>query len=168
MPNILILNGSPRLGGNTYSMIESFKSGAEKNNKIVQYNLAFMNIHDSVGYHDELIEDDMKQILSSLDESDYVVFATPLYFFSYSGYLKNVIDRLSSYKGKKKLLLFVSMASCDSKSLDVILEETKRICTYLEWDFEGFAYLPSCKELNDYKNHSSELEKPYQLGLSIK
>ncbi len=168
MSNILILNGSPRLNGNTYSLIESFKSGAEKNNKIVQYNLAFMNIHDSVGYHDELIEDDMKEILSSLDKADYVVFATPLYFFSYSGYLKNVIDRLSSYKGKKKLLLFISMASSDPKNLEVILEETKYICSYLEWDFKEYCFLPSCKELNDYKSHSSELEKPYQLGLSIK
>ncbi len=168
MSTILILNGSPRLNGNTYSLIETFKRGVSKNNnEIIQYNLAFMNVHDSIGNHDDLIEDDMKQILSSLDKADYVVFASPLYFFSFSGYLKNVIDRLSSYKGKKKLILLVAMASSDPNILEPLIQQTKLICSHLEWEFGGMAYLPSCKEINDHKNHLGELEKAFQMGLKI-
>ncbi len=170
MANILILNGSPRLRGNTYSLIESFKRGAEKgNNKIFQFNLAFMNIHDSIGNGDQLIDDDMKEIFAKLDECEYVIFASPLYFSSFSGYLKNAIDRLHSYeKEGKKLLVFISMASSEKSSLNPLLEQSKLISKYLKWSFEELVYLPSCLGKNDHNEHLAELEKPFQIGLSIK
>ena len=85
MAKILILNGSPHLKGNTSAMVDSFLAGAKKaQNEVVVYNVAFMNIHDSIGFQDELIHDDMNQIEKSLLSSDYVVLASPLYFFSFS------------------------------------------------------------------------------------
>ena len=170
MAKILILNGSPHLKGNTSAMVDSFLAGAKKaQNEVVVYNVAFMNIHDSIGFQDELIHDDMNQIEKSLLSSDYVVLASPLYFFSFSGYLKNVIDRFASFKNieNKKLLLFVSMASDNPESLRPIQEQTRLIADHLKWSFEGFSFLPSCKKEDDYTTHFGELEQPFQMGLSI-
>lgn len=170
MAKILVLNGSPHLKGNTTAMVDSFLAGARKaGNETTIYNVAFMNIHDSIGQHDDLIHDDMSQIAKSLISSDYVILASPLYFFSFTGYLKNVIDRFASLKdvANKKLLVFVSMGSDNSESLRPIQEQSKLIADHLGWSFEGFSYLPSCKKEDDYKNHFDELEKPFQMGLAI-
>ena len=170
MSNILILNGSPRLNGNTMAMIESFKKGIQKNcNHFSAYNLAFMNVHDSVVNDNEMIKDDMEGIYKSLRESQYVVFASPLYFYSFSGYLKNAIDRLSNVKEieDKKLIVFVSMGSSDVSSLEPLKEQCRLIAKHLKWELISFLYLPECIKPSDYQKHIAELEKPFQLGLSI-
>ena len=171
MAKIIVLNGSPHLKGNTSAMVDSFLAGAKKaGNETYIYNVAFMNIHDSIGSQDTLIHDDMSQIEKDLLSADYVVLASPLYFFSFSGYLKNVIDRLASLKNisNKKLLVFVSMASDNEESLKPIREQSELIANHLNWTFEGFSYLPSCQKEDDYKKHFGELEKPFQMGLAIR
>ncbi|GEM_PF-6778756 len=170
MAKILVLNGSPHLKSNTSAMVDSFLAGAKKaSNEVIVYNVAFMNVHDSIGEESGLIHDDMAQIEKSLLSSDYVVLASPLYFFSFSGYLKNVIDRFASIKdiGNKKLFVFISMGSDNKESLKPVEEQSKLIASHLKWSFEGFSYLSSCKNEEDYKNHFGELEKPFQMGLSI-
>lgn len=170
MAKVLIINSSPHLTGNTVAMIDSFKHGLEKNNiSFTQYNIAFMNIHDSIGTNSEEIDDDMQRIYPALRESEYVLFASPLYFYSFSGYLKNFIDRLSKVQSieKKKLIVFIPMASDNKDVIKPLYEQTKLICNHLSWELLDFVYLPSCVNQKDYLNHLSELEKAFQIGLKI-
>lgn len=171
MANVLILNGSPTLDGNVVAMLDSFKRGLEKNNnKIIQYNIAYMNVHDSIGVGSETINDDMNQIVLSLKEAEYVVFASPLYFYSFSGYLKNVIDRLAGIEDieNKKLIVLVAMASDNQMSLKPLQEQSKLIADHLAWQLIDFQFLSACEGSKDYLAHLNELEKQFQLGLSIK
>lgn len=170
MAKILILNGSPHLEGYVSSMIETFKSGVNKNdNEIIQYNLAFMNIHDSIG-ENYPIHDDMEKISNSLFETDYVIFASPLYYFSFSAYLKCVIDRFQTLEnmGGKKLLCFISMGSNDETIISPLREQTKLIANHLKWDLKEFLYIKGCKKPTNIEEHIGELERFYQVGLKIK
>ncbi len=170
MAKILILNGSPHLEGYVSAMIETFKSGLAKNkNEVVQYNLAFMNIHDSIG-ENYPIHDDMEQISKSLEETDYVIFASPLYYFSYSGYLKCTIDRFQNLTNidNKKLLCFISMGSSDETIIQPLREQSQLIADHLKWKLVEFLYLKGCKKPTNIQEHVSELERFYQAGLKIK
>lgn len=150
-------------------MIETFKAALTKNNvQCIQYNLAFMNIHDSIG-EDYPIHDDMEKINTSLDECDYVVFASPLYYFSFSGYLKCAIDRLSpSNNTSKNLACLISMESDDENILTPLKEQSKLIASCLSWNLLSFLYIKDCKKPTKLDEHVAELERVYQLGLKIK
>ncbi|MGN4127944.1 flavodoxin family protein [Lysinibacillus sphaericus] len=49
--------------------------------------------HDAQGF--QFVDDDYDQIIHALMTSDIVVFATPIYWYSMSGIMKNMVDRLS-------------------------------------------------------------------------
>lgn len=101
MKNILILNGSPRKNGKTNKLVESFIKGAElNNNNINQFHLYDMDINGCKGCESCrsngscIQKDDMGQIYDAFNEADVVVFASPIYFWTITGPLKTVVDRL--------------------------------------------------------------------------
>ncbi|MDF2885322.1 MAG: NADPH-dependent reductase [Clostridiaceae bacterium] len=105
MKNIIILNGAARKNGNTSKLIKSFKEGAESSgNHVREFYLHNMNINGCIGCNkckeamnkDNpcIQKDDMKDIYMAFKESDVVVFASPVYFWTITGVLKTVVDRL--------------------------------------------------------------------------
>lgn len=49
--------------------------------------------HTKDGFQD--VQDDYDKVIEALQNSDIVVFSTPIYWYSMSGVMKNMIDRLS-------------------------------------------------------------------------
>lgn len=103
MKKILILNGSPRLNGNTFSLIEELTKGAKLNgNDVVRFDLDRMNIHCCKGClkggknPDSPCsqKDDMLKIYPYYKEADILVLASPMYYWAFSAQLKIAIDRL--------------------------------------------------------------------------
>lgn len=106
MSKILILNGAGKKNGNTAALIKSFREGAEAaGHEIKEFFLQNMNIHGCMdcqgcarkpaGDPQPCVQkDDMQQIYDAFAESDVVVFATPVYWFTVSGQLKLAVDRL--------------------------------------------------------------------------
>lgn len=100
---ICILNGSPRLNGNTAELakpfIEELTSGGAK---LDNYVIAQMNIASCKGcYHCQDVsgeygcfqEDDMHTLAKSIQESDLIVLMTPIYTWFCTTELKAVLDR---------------------------------------------------------------------------
>lgn len=103
MASILVLNGSSRARGFTAAMIRSFAQGARQAGNTVQVlDLRDLDIHCCVGClhggadpaHPCTQRDDMATVYAAYRACDVVVLATPLFFWSYSGLLKNAFDRL--------------------------------------------------------------------------
>ena len=106
MRKILILNGAGKKNGNTAALIKSFREGAETaGHEIKEFFLQNMNIHGCMdcqgcarkpsGDPQPCVQkDDMQQVYDAFAESDVVVFATPVYWFTISGQLKLAVDRL--------------------------------------------------------------------------
>lgn len=106
MAKILILNGAARKNGNTAKLIEAFTDGAKRsNNEAQEFYLQNMNINGclgcehcsktGVGTSNPCVQnDDMAMINEAFATADVVVFASPVYFWTITGTLKTVADRL--------------------------------------------------------------------------
>ena len=100
--HIVILNGSPRLHGNTAMLCDAFAEGAAEAGHIVtRFDLQRMDIRGCLGCvkggkdaaHPCVQKDDMAPLLDKLVAADVIVLATPVYFYSMDGQLKTFIDR---------------------------------------------------------------------------
>lgn len=110
--NILILNGSPRLNGNTAAMTAAFAEGAREGGHTVEIiNICKMNISGCIGCefcHNRepgvcCQKDDMQKIYSILESTEVIILASPIYFFNISGQLQTVISRMYAVSSFKHL-----------------------------------------------------------------
>ncbi len=100
---VLILNGSARKNGNTAKLVQAFSEGAvSAGHHIQEFYLDSMDIHSCKGclragknsQSPCSQKDDMDKIYSAFSDCDVVVFASPVYFWTITGTLKTVADRL--------------------------------------------------------------------------
>lgn len=100
MKNVLIISASPRKGGNSDTLCDRFAQGAaESGHKVEKVFLTDKNIGYCRGCgvcnstHKCVQKDDMGEILDKMVDSDVIVLATPVYFYSMDGQMKTFIDR---------------------------------------------------------------------------
>ena len=179
--NIIILNGSPRATGNTSALTAEFRRGAEEaGNKVTEFHLSAMNINGCLGCwgggkdpdHPCTQRDDMDKIYPLYKEADVVVLASPLYYWSISGFLKNAFDRLfaiaegnPNFRNPKKETALIMAAEGNG------FTETEywydNICRHIGWKSLGKVLCGFVTQPGDTEG-KKELEDAYQLGLSIK
>lgn len=109
MKKMLVLLGSPRKNGNTEKLAVSFAEGAREAGAEVDFiRLSEQSIKPCVdcrkcwetGKHC-VIEDDMETVYTAIDDADVLVFASPLYWYSWSAQIKPLWDRLLPYASDK-------------------------------------------------------------------
>lgn len=175
---ITILNGSPRKGGNTEVMANEFARGAmEAGHEVETLWVGNMDIKGCRGcfycFANEgtcVQKDDMARVLESLDQTDMVVFASPIYWFDVTAQLKAVIDRMYArakvgfHFNKTALLL-------DSGSdgvYDGAISMYKMMTSYIKWEDKGIIAIPDMdvptKEA--MKSHP-RLKEVYEFGRSL-
>lgn len=86
--NIIILNGSPRLKGNTAMLCDAFTEGAKSvGHTVTRFDLQKMDIHGCLGCVKGgkdtaspcVQKDDMAKIYPVYKEADIVILASPMY-----------------------------------------------------------------------------------------
>ena len=175
--NIVILNGSPRRGGNTEIMSREFARGAsEAGHEVNIINLSGKKISGCLGCqycftHDgECIQkDDMANVLEALDKADLVTFASPIYWFDITAQLKATIDRMYA-RGKIGFHFTKTALLLDSGAdgvYDAALAQYKAMCSYLRWESVGEICIPNMMTKGSMETHK-KLKDVYELGLSIK
>lgn len=118
--NILILQGSPRLHGNTAKMAQAFARGAQSASHAVNLvNVFEKDIHDCTaceychtkGHGTCIQKDGMQDIYPLLLDADALVLASPIYYHGVSGQLKCCIDRFYSclYPKRRQKLSMIAM-----------------------------------------------------------
>ena len=98
---VLILSGSPRMGGNSDLLCDEFLRGAaEAGNEVEKIRVAERKIgYCSACYYCTQSggvcakKDDMAELLQRMIAADVIVLASPVYFYSIDAQLKTVIDR---------------------------------------------------------------------------
>lgn len=94
--SIAVIYGSTRENGNTEELTEIVIQDLDVE-KIVLRNYEIKPIHDQ--RHEEggfsLIEDDYDDLIERMMKHDTLIFATPVYWYSMSGTMKNFVDRWS-------------------------------------------------------------------------
>ena len=100
------INGSPRKYGNTFKLLKVALKVAEAEGAETELvHLIDYDIKPCIGClcddqkacrYPCVIEDDMKELYDLVLESNGLIIATPVYWFSPSGIVKNFIDRLTA------------------------------------------------------------------------
>ena len=142
--NILILQGSPRVNGNTAWMAEEYKNAAlaaghdvtlvNVSKKKIAGCLACEYCHGK-GNGACIQQDDMQELYQLMAEADVLVLAAPIYYFTLAAQIQAPIQRMycvnSPAKVKKMALL---MSSYSPGVYDGAMAEYRDICNY--WKVE--------------------------------
>lgn len=170
---ILVLNGSPHLGGATSDMVGAFTRGAQgAGHEVVSVNVAHKSIRGCLAceYCREkekgvcCQKDDMQEIYPEILSSDMVVFASPIYYFTLSAQLQAAIHRTYSIdipKNVKKVALIMSSGSPFVYG-PAIAQYYQSIVEY--WGVENAGIFTA----NGKQNHSEEKRgELYRFGKSL-
>ena len=172
--NILVLNGSPRMNGNTVAMVEAFIEGASENGhqitvvpvcqKRIAGCLACEYCHTK-GNGKCVQNDDMQEIYPILEEAEMIVLASPVYYHSFTGQLQCAINRiyaLDKPKNLKKAALILSSGS-DNVYGGAVYEYQNSFLDYLKLEDMGIF------TAFDKQNKSEEkLNELREFGRSLK
>lgn len=154
--NILVLTGSPRVGGNSDLLADAFIKGATKaGHEVFKYEVGKKNIKGCIAcdtcYSKGTpcsFDDDFNNIAPHIEKADMIVLVTPLYWFTFPSNLKAVIDKTYSFIiGEKKLnikesMLLVCGEDNNESSFDGIVNTYKLILSYQKWTDRGHLVVP--------------------------
>ena len=116
------------------------------------------------------MKDRLNEILDKVIEADVLVFASPTYYYSISGTLKNFIDRTYAKFTKIKNKDFYYIGSCtddDKETIDRCVETVKGFIDCVEnVNLKGFVYGISLTDVGDAK-YSETYNEAYEMGKNI-
>ena len=180
---IVILNGSPRLNGNTAALIREFVRGAEAaGNTVVRFDLDRMAIHGCKGClgggknPDQpcVQKDDMNLIYPEYRSADVLVLASPMYYWGISGQLKCAFDRLFAITESdpgwktphKKAILLMAAEGTGKENEAPVIDYYESRLGFLGWENLGSIVAGGVLKAGDIAGHP-ELEKAFELGKRI-
>lgn len=180
---IVILNGSPRLKGNTAGLIEAFKQGAKEAGHTMEvFNLQRMDIHPCLGclgggkdrQSPCVQKDDMAKIYPHYETADVLVLASPMYYWSITAQLKAVIDRLFAVTEKspeyhtpmQHCVLLMAAEGDTPDNFEPVEHYYHALLCHLGWENLGEVYAGGVMQVGDIAGHPS-LAKAYNLGKTI-
>ncbi|MDR3552160.1 MAG: flavodoxin family protein [Clostridia bacterium] len=175
--DILLINGSPRRGGNTEIMADAFIDGARQSgNTVTKINLSETKVKPCVGCdycqaHDGVCvqKDGMSDVFAAMDKADMVVLASPIYSYGLTAQIAAVLNRLYArdsigYHPSGCALLL------DSYSPDVFsaaVEQYRELAAYLKWKDRGFVAISGMVEKGAMKT-SPELPRVVDFARSFR
>ncbi|MDV8115892.1 flavodoxin family protein [Bacillus sp. BAU-SS-2023] len=175
--NVLVLSGSPRKSGNSDLLCNQLVLGAkEVGNKVEKIFLSEKKIGYCRGcYACEssgrcVQKDDMEDILEKIVNSDVIVMASPVYFYTIDAQIKTLIDRtVARYTeiNNKEFYFIVTAAVNNKKLLERTIECFRGFIDCLEGAEEkGVIYGTGAWQKGDIKN-KKEMKEAYDMGKTI-
>lgn len=174
---ILILIGSPRNGGNTDLLSDELIRGAKENGcETEKLYIKDKNIKGCLGCgacqrNDGICvqKDDMTEIYVKMMESDVIVFASPVYFYSWTSQIKAVIDRTFSIESKlmnKTFYLISSGAAPEESYMETMIDSFTKYISCFKADGNkvgGYVFGLSANKPGDVKDTEAMI-KAYKFG----
>lgn len=181
--NILIINGATRKNGNTDIIINKIIEGSiNEKVKINLINLRNKKIRDCIGcyicYEKNKcsIDDDMKEILDSINRSDMIIFASPIYWWGVTGIMKIFIDRLYFYyslrnknliSGKKAIVIAPMNMKQDNYKTKIFTEFYNILFDNLELVKINIFLFENISEKGEILNNPDYIEQAYNIGKDL-
>jgi multimeric flavodoxin WrbA len=181
--NILIINGATRKNGNTDIIINKIIEGSiNEKAKINLIELRNKKINDCIGCYTCYeknkcsINDDMKEILVSINRSDMIIFASPIYWWGVTGIMKIFIDRLYFYyssrnknliSGKKALVIAPMNMKQDNYKTKIFIEFFNILFDNLELVKINIFFFDNISEKGEILNNPDYIEQAYTIGKDL-
>ncbi len=174
---ILGVMGSPRLDGNTSRMLAAFHEQIGNEHLLELVNLTSLDINGCLGCKhcqrntlgECLQNDDTSTVLARIRNADAVIYASPLYAWSFSAQMKALIDRhycmvsgagppfSQSLMLNKPIALAVTCEGPVENNADLIQVLFDRFTTYSGSICVGKYILPFCTTPNDIADRAATL-----------
>jgi len=151
MSKIAVITGSARKDGNSNKMAAAFMEVAKaKGNEVIHIDAASLSIggcHGCETCYSQgrpcTFDDDFNKVAPDILAADALVFATPVYWYSYPSQIKAVIDKMFSLVvgGKdisgKKVGLIACCEEHDKSVLDGVRVPFERTAALNKWQVVG-------------------------------
>jgi len=183
---ILALFGSPRRGGNTDILLKEVLKGAQTQGiEIERIFLSRLNILPCQGCRkceisgNCIINDKMQEIYPKLIETDFVILASPIFFYGVSAQTKIFIDRCQALWARKYILnqrplnkkiserkgWFISVGATKGDNLfkGAILT-VKYFFDAIDVKYSGQLLFRSIDEKGAIKKHPTALKEAFKIG----
>lgn len=171
---ILVLNGSPRLSGNTKTALNAIMQGIRSNVPgaeielidVTKYKVSgCINCDSCMKNGGSCVQhDDTNEVIQKVYDADVVILGTPVYYWGVSAQMKTVIDKFYSKdeqfrKQKKKLgIAAVGAGGLDDPEYALITGQFECICKYLGWELI-FSHSVSAFQEGDLAGDSGKLQE---------
>lgn len=157
---IVVITGSPRKQGNSFTMTDAFvKAAEEKGHTVTRFDTSFMNIgfcHACETCYKTgkacTFDDDFNTMAPAILEADAVVFSMPVYWYSIPAQIKGVIDKLFAFVvgGKdiagKECALITCCEEDDMSVMDGVRLPIERSAALMNWNMVGEVLIPGVLE----------------------
>ncbi len=187
---IMIVCGSPRKNGNTMTLVNWAKAGAEEAEANVEIvDAAHLNYktngciscfkcQESEEY-ECVVKDDAAEVLARMPEQDVIVFATPVYFMGVTAQLKLLLDRMFSlvkinpdgtFKHclqKPKFGLIVTSGGDENGGLNLTIENMEAATEFYGKELEKFSLPLAPMNPEDLLSDSANKEKALNFGKKL-
>lgn len=164
--HIAVLTGSPRTRGNTYALTDAFvKAAEEKGHTVTRFDTAGMKIAGCRACEKCyskgkpcIFDDDFKQLAEVVEKADAVVFAAPVYWYTFPAQIKAALDRMFAFfVGKRDIAgkQCAVIACCEEEDASIfegILYPYRKSTELMQWQHVGEVLVPGVRELGDVKD----------------
>jgi multimeric flavodoxin WrbA len=174
--NIVILTGSPRKDGNSNALVNAFSTSLIKQgHEVFTYDCAVNEHKGCIGCEtcfkipsQPCSQDPQYTLIANkLIQADVLVFATPLYFFSFTSQLKKVIDQIyclykSPVKSKIKEAYLIAIGNTDDiNDFIPIQQQYKHIIDLYNWHNLGVFFATDLGKRGDVSqtNYLTKISK---------
>lgn len=177
---ILILEGSPRKGGNTDLLADQFAAGAiAAGHEVEKIYIKDKTVNGCLGCGvcqrkggKCVQKDDMTEIYEKMLAANVVVFASPVYFYSWTSQIKTVIDRTFAIEPTLTDTKFYLLSAGAAPELKYMENMTKSFELYLSCfraggvENAGVLYGLGTNAPGDVKN-TEATSAAYKLGETV-
>jgi len=184
----LLLQGSPRKGGNTDILLRHVKQGMEEagcSAELIALSDLKISPCQSCGGCTKtgkcIIQDDMQPLYRKIDEADFLVIASPIYFYALTAQTKIFIDRIQAMWSRKYILhetvechsskrcgyLISVAASRGAKLFDGAIMTVKYALNAMEFHYCGDLLIPGIDTKGIIRKHEDVLNRANSFGRQI-
>lgn len=174
---------SPRVGGNTETVVSEILAGARENGAEVKLvNIAESKISGctACGYcgdHEACsINDDMTDIYEDIRSSDAIIVGSPVYMWQMTAQAKAFLDRLmpflnadltSRIRDEKRLVLVFSQAHPNKETFQEYFEQTGKVYMFIGFKLWKIISAAGVMKSGDVKKNKELLEEARETGRSL-
>jgi multimeric flavodoxin WrbA len=179
MKNVLGVVGSPRKKGNTQILVSRILEGAEAAGAATDIVLlGKLKIRECNGCHacwkgkQCAKRDDMNDLYPKIEESNAIVFGTPVYWYGPTALMKGFIDRFVYFNcpenrtkiKDKQAVIAVPYEEESPETAEPVVAFFEKSLDYLEMNLVGKIIVPGVSDKGDVLRKKDILEKAYALG----
>lgn len=166
--NIVVITGSGRKKGNSAALADAFIKGATAaGHAVSRFDAAVDRVQGCIGCDTCwskgkacTFDDGFDKLAPMLEQADAVVFAGPVYWYTFSTFLKGAIDKFYAYYGQrsqKKLKIAESalLMTAEDNNDDVFkgsLESYRSIAGLCGWTDRGTVLVHSVNAVGEVNN----------------